>query len=111
MKKSETIKKLNKLLAEWENSRLTDGKCAKEIIELLKPTESKPLGEHLLKLEEVLDQMIDEHELQWGDILGLVYTHLMVHRPDAREEYVEGGHPEFYYGEKKICKNYKVHSL
>lgn len=56
------------------------------------------MGELLLQLEELLDEAIDEHGLQWGDILALVHGHLQVHRPDAQEEYVEGGSPKFYYG-------------
>lgn len=52
------------------------------------------LGDRLLELEEV----IDENDLQWGDILNLVHGHLQVHRPDAQEEYTEGGNPVFYYG-------------
>ena len=58
----------------------------------------RTIGEALFDLEEVLDEMIDNHELQWGDILNIVHGHLSVHRPDAQEEYVEGGHPIFYYG-------------
>ncbi len=62
----------------------------------------RPLGDILLELEAVLDEMVDEHELQFGDILGLVHTHLTVHRPDAQEEYLDGsGHPTFFYGYKK----------
>jgi hypothetical protein len=59
---------------------------------------SRKLGELLLDLEKVLDEMIDHHDLQWGDILSLVYGHLQVHRPDAQEQYVDGGSPVFYYG-------------
>ena len=61
----------------------------------------KKLGKVLLDLETVLDEMVDDHDLQWGDILNLVHGHLVVHRPDAQEEYVEGGNPEFYYGPKR----------
>ena len=39
--------------------------------------------------------------LQWGDILGLTHAYLMVHCPGGREEYEEGGHPEFYYGPRR----------
>jgi hypothetical protein len=64
------------------------------------------LGDLLLELEVVLDKMVDQHDLQWGDILALVKQHLEVHRPDAQEEYVGGGNPEFYYGPNN--KNRKV---
>lgn len=58
----------------------------------------RPAGEIFLELEALMDELIDSHGFQWGDILGWAYTHLLVHRPDAREEYKAGGHPEFYYG-------------
>ena len=58
----------------------------------------RTIGEALFDLEEILDDLIDNHELQWGDLLNIVYGHLVVHRPDAQEEYEEGGNPIFYYG-------------
>ncbi len=58
----------------------------------------KPLGDTLLKLEKVLDKMVDVHGLQFGDILNLVKGHLEVHRPDAQEIYEDGSSPVFYYG-------------
>lgn len=63
---------------------------------------SKPrkVGDILLDLEVILDELIDSHELQFGDILNLVYGHLIVHRLDAQEEYTAGGHPVFWYGPK-----------
>lgn len=58
----------------------------------------RSVGNVLLDLEKVIDELVDGHDLQWGDVLNLVHGHLQVHNPAAREEYVEGGHPEFYYG-------------
>lgn len=58
----------------------------------------RKLGDILLDLEVILDEMVDSHDLQFGDILNLVYGHLVIHRPDAREEYVSGGNPVFKYG-------------
>lgn len=63
---------------------------------------SRKMGETLLDLENILDEMIDTHDLQWGDILNLVHGHLVIHRPDAKEVYEEDDtSPEFYYGPKK----------
>jgi len=57
------------------------------------------LGDILLDLEKVLDRMVDQHDLQWGDVLALVHQHLQVHRPDAQETYEDdNSHPVFYYG-------------
>lgn len=69
------------------------------------------LGTLLLKLEKLLDQMVDSQDLQWGDVLALVHQHLQVHRPDAQETYVkDGSHPVFYYGPapEKITEFYDV---
>lgn len=64
-------------------------------------SKNKPLGDVLLDLEKVVDEMVDQHDLQWGDVLNLVRGYLEVHRPDAMEEYVDGTRPVFYYGPKK----------
>lgn len=56
------------------------------------------LGDILLDMEPLILEMVDGHDLQHGDILNLVRGYLEVHCPNAKEEYEEGGHPEFYYG-------------
>lgn len=58
----------------------------------------RPAADILLDIEPLVAELIADHDLQWGDLLGLLYAHLMVHHPEAREEYVEGGHPRYYYG-------------
>jgi hypothetical protein len=66
-----------------------------------KPKKSKqirPLGHVLLDMEPFFEELLNDHDLQWGDVLGLVYFYLQVHYPKAREEYESGGHPEMYYG-------------
>jgi len=65
------------------------------------PKKNRTVGEIFLALEELIDELIDRHEFQWGDILWWVYGHLQIHRPDAREHYLAGGHPKFHYGPKK----------
>lgn len=61
----------------------------------------RPLGDITLDMELLIEELVDGHDLQWGEILGLTYSYLMIHYPNAREEYLDGSHPEFYYGEKK----------
>lgn len=62
----------------------------------------RKLGNILLDLEVILDEMVDDHELQTGDILNLVYGHLQIHRPDAMEVYTDdNSNPALYYGPKK----------
>lgn len=59
------------------------------------------LGDVTLDLEKVLQEMVYDHDLQWGEILGLTKTYLEIHCPEAQEEYEEGGHPEYYYGPRR----------
>ena len=58
----------------------------------------RPLGDITQDLEPLLLEMVEQHEMQWGEILHVIYGYLKVHCPDAREEYTSGGNPEFYYG-------------
>lgn len=58
------------------------------------------IGKILLDLEVLLNELCDQG-LQWGDILYLIYGWLVIHRPDAQEEYTDGGSPKFFYGYKK----------
>jgi hypothetical protein len=57
----------------------------------------RKVGEVLLDMEPLIQELV-AHELQWGDILNLIRGYLEVHCPLAQEEYIEGGHPVFYYG-------------
>lgn len=61
----------------------------------------RPLGQVMLDLEELLLEMTESHELQYGDILNLVYGYLEVHCPHAKEEYLDGTNPTFFYGHKE----------
>jgi hypothetical protein len=60
----------------------------------------RPVGEIFLELEVLIDELVDQHDFQWGDILWWVLGHLKIHRPDAQEKYVAGGSPTFEYGFK-----------
>lgn len=67
----------------------------------------RPLGDIMLDFEKLREEMVDKHDLQWGDVLGLVLMDLMVHAPEAQEAYTRacgGGHPAFYYGPKEGLK-------
>lgn len=57
----------------------------------------RKVGDVLLDMEPLIQELVAQ-ELQWGDILNLIRGYLEVHCPDAQEEYIEGGHPIFYYG-------------
>lgn len=59
----------------------------------------RPLGDILLDLELIIDEMIYDHDLQWGDVRALTMQHMRTHNPDAQEKYVEGGSPIDFYGD------------
>jgi hypothetical protein len=61
----------------------------------------RPLGHVLLDLEPLLEELVIDHELQWGDVLSLIHAHLQVHLPSGQEEYLDGTHPEFHYKQKE----------
>lgn len=61
----------------------------------------RPMGDIVSDLEDLVEEMVDDHDLQWGSIMAVVYDYLRVHRPDAQEEYVDGGNPYYYYGPEK----------
>lgn len=58
----------------------------------------RPLGKILLEIEPLILELAEDHDLQYGDLLGLLYTYMMVHLPGAKEEYEDGTSPVFYYG-------------
>lgn len=61
------------------------------------------MGDVLLEHEKVMLKMVEDG-LQWGDIFNITKGYLEVHCPGAREEYVAGGHPIFYYGPESETK-------
>lgn len=64
----------------------------------------RPLGNILLDLEPVLEEMIDSHDLQKSDVIALVSSWIDAHRPDCIEEYEDGTSPVLFYGPKKDTK-------
>ena len=60
----------------------------------------RPMGDITFSLENIVQEMVDGHDLQWGEILNIIKGYLEVHYPNAREEYTDGTHPVFYYGPK-----------
>jgi len=69
-----------------------------------KKSKFRPMGDVLLDMEPLMDEFCDAG-LQWGDVLALVHAYLMVHRPDAKEKYLDdSSSPVFYYGPKEGLK-------
>lgn len=62
----------------------------------------RPMGGITLDMEKLLVEMTEDHDLQWGEVLGLVHTWLQIHAPQAQEEYTDGSEsPIYYYGPKR----------
>lgn len=61
----------------------------------------RKMGDVTLDLEAILEEMVDEHDLQMGEVLALVKTWLEIHRPSCIEEYEDGSRPSYYYGFKE----------
>lgn len=67
-----------------------------------KPKSMRPYGDILLDLETLYNEMIDDHEVQFADLIGHLDYHVKVHRPDCIEIYEEdGSSPELKYGPKE----------
>lgn len=62
----------------------------------------RPLGDITADLEPLILEMTGPHKLQVHEVLGIIHAYLMVHCPDAFEEYEDGsGRPEFHYGYRR----------
>ena len=59
----------------------------------------RPLGKITSDLEPLILEMVEDHDMQWGEILSLIHGYLLIHCPGAQEEYKDGSNPIFYYGE------------
>lgn len=60
----------------------------------------RKVGDVLLELEPLLDELAEKHELQLGDILALVKHQLEMHNPGCIEEFSDGTKPVYFYGHK-----------
>ena len=61
----------------------------------------RPMGEILLEMEVLREELLDSHDLQWGDLIFELFGWLQIHRPDAREKYKDDdSSPILYYGHK-----------
>lgn len=65
----------------------------------------RPYGQILLDMEVLRNEMLDDHDVQWSDMIFELYAWLEVHRPDAREEYMDGTNPILRYSHVINLKN------
>lgn len=61
----------------------------------------RPVGDITQDLEPLLFELTQDHELQHGEVLALIFSWLQIHAPASREQYTEGGSPTYFYGYKK----------
>lgn len=62
----------------------------------------RPLGNITSDMEPLLLEMLEEHDLQWGEVLNLIYGWMVIHYPGGREKYdSDNSSPIFYYGPKE----------
>jgi hypothetical protein len=60
-------------------------------------------------MEPLIQEAMDSHELQHGDMLGILHYYLLAHYPGARETYTDGsGHPVLFYGPETMIENRKA---
>jgi len=64
----------------------------------------RKLGNITLDIEPLIQEMTDDHELQCGEILNLIYGYIMIHRPECIEQYNDGSMPVMYYGHNENIK-------
>lgn len=62
------------------------------------------MGDITLDLEPLLEELIDDHDLQYYEVLALVRGWLETHRPNAIEEYLDGTHPVYQYTHREVKK-------
>jgi hypothetical protein len=66
----------------------------------------RPLGSILLDMEPLIQEAMDSHDLQWGDMFGVIHHYLMIHYPGSQEEYEDGTKPVYFYGHKDFFKKF-----
>lgn len=58
----------------------------------------RPFGQITDDLEPLIQEMANDHKMQWGEILAIIYGYLMVHCEENREVYEDNTNPKYYYG-------------
>jgi len=63
--------------------------------------------EEILLVKDAANGRLVDRGWEWGDILGNLWSWLNVHAPGAREEYVDGSAPQYFYGAPELLKKEK----
>lgn len=67
----------------------------------MKKKKLRPLGDITQDMEPLLQEMLFDHQMQWGEVLNLIRGYMEIHAPAQQENYLSGGNPMFYYGPPK----------
>lgn len=65
-------------------------------------TTKETVGDLLLDLEVIYTKLYEQHGLQLGDTLGMLYTYTHIHHPESVEEFLDGSRPVFHYKHKDV---------
>lgn len=69
------------------------------------------MGDIMFELEDVISKMVEQHDLQKGEILGFVNGYIDIHFPDAVEIYQDDTSPKYFYGAPELhARLYKKES-
>lgn len=81
------------------------------MVYLLMAKKIEKLGDIMHELEAVIGKMIDQHDLQRHEVLGLVDNYIKFHYPNATEEFEDGTKPFTFFGHidgaKRAIKNHR----
>lgn len=62
----------------------------------------RKLGDLIFDLEDLVTEMVEDHDLQRGDILALVKNYIDVHFPESVEVYEDdNSSPIYFYGPRE----------
>lgn len=71
----------------------------------MKKQKLRRLGDITQDLEPLILEMVEDHDMQAGEILSLVYGYLQIHAPASFEIYEEDlSRPIYYYGHRSGVK-------
>lgn len=70
---------------------LINGKKRRVYTPRIKESKTNPITQK--NLQKLIQQYCINHDMQWGEVLYLVYGYLVIHRPDAKD-------CELFYGPK-----------
>ena len=67
----------------------------------MKKIKLRRLGDIMLDLEPLLEEMVIGHDLQRHEVMNLIHGYVQMHFKDSLEEYEDGSEIEFYCGPKR----------